>query len=266
MINSKNRRIFLVTGASSGIAQALMHAYYMFPEKFGGELRFDLGGWRLGSPLLVDDPDVRLIHLAHDRNSSLQDTANAIELLRPHIRPGSIFISTVSAHSASRSLYGKKKLLEENVFLSSGATVIKSGLVIAEKPIAMHLKLVQVSKNFPLIPMPYLGKSKIFVTQLSSLIELIQNLTITPINGQIIRGFNPRPYELKAVLTELSVQNNLSRVFVPLPIWLSQACIYLISNLFPNSPTVDSLKSLINEITEEELNLLVQPSINFPGL
>lgn len=266
MTATTNRRVFLVTGASSGIAQALKHSYLQFPEKFGGELRFDLGEWRLGSPLAVNDLNVRIIHLAHDRNSTLQDTANALGLLSPLILPGSILISTVSAHSASKSLYGKKKLLEENVFLSSGATVIKSGLVIAQNPTAMHLKLVTMLKKFPIIPMPYLGNSKIFVTQVSGLIELIQNLTVAPINGQIIRGFNPTPYKLKEVLKVLSVQNNLMRVLVPLPYWLSRGCISLISNLFPQSPTVDSLKSLINEISEEDLNLLVSPSIKFLGL
>ncbi len=259
-----NRKVFLVTGATSNIGKALQRAYLSHPETFGGELIFDLGDWRLGKPLLVNNPEARLLHLAHDRSMTLHETRVALELLGPLIRPGSLFISTVSAHEASKSLYGKKKFFEENYFLSSNATVIKSGLVISNEPAAMYLKLLTMLSYTPFVPMPYYGDSRIYVTKIESLIDLIKELTNNSAERMIVRAFNRQPYKLKDLLRKMSSQNHLKRVLIPIPKWLSNTLIYVGSLIFPKNSTIDSLKSLTHEISEQDLMTFLVPNIEFP--
>jgi len=254
---------FLVTGSSSGIGSSLMRRYEQFPEQFGGSLIFNLNDWRLGDEFNPIYSDFGLIHLAYSREFSFEQNIAATERLYKQIRPGSIFLSTVSAHSSSKSNYGKSKYFMEKIFLDRGAAVIKSGLICAPNPTAMFKTLHVVVDRLPIIPLPFRGENLFYLTDQEHLVTLIAKLTHDPSNA-IYRAFSTKGITFKELLKELTANKGRSRMFIDLPSPLSSILIGFISKFLGRFSFSDSLISLINEPDPRELIELADCEVDFP--
>ena len=255
---------FIVTGASSGIGQALRKRYTECPKDFGGDLIFLSNDWRLGNEFQTEDDNCRLIHLAHSRTLTLEQNIAAINKISNLIIPGSIFLSTVSAHSQSQSNYGKSKFHIENYFLNRGATVVKSGLICAEHPKAMLKLLHRLVIRFPIIPLPFNGDNPFYLTSEQSLVSLIAELTQSPRNLNI-RAFSNENITFKNLLQDLATVHKVKRLFVPLPENISFFFITIFKTIFGQLSFVDSLVSLLNSPHRSEILQLSDSGVDFPA-
>ncbi len=254
---------FLVTGSSSGIGISLMKRYEQFPEQFGGNLVFNLNDWRLGDEFDSLYNDFGLIHLAHSRVFSLQESIVATEKLHRHIKPGSIFLSTVSAHSSSRSNYGKSKYIMEKIFLDHGAAVIKSGLICSSNPTAMLKTLHTIVDRLPVIPLPFKGETLFYLTDQEHLVTLIAQLTHNADNT-IYSAFSSKGVTFKKLLKELAANKGLARLFIDLPSPLSSFLIGFFTKFCGKFSFSDSLNSLVNKPDLHELLDLADGGVDFP--
>ena len=261
--SNHNLKRFVVTGSSSGIGQALRLKYAESPELFGGELIFDLDDWRLGSELGSKFDSSLIIHLAHDRNLNFFENIAATEKLFKNIRAGSIYLSTVSAHSRSKSMYGKSKYYMENIFISRGATVVKSGLICSKNPTAMLKTLNTIVSRLPVIPLPFKGDSLFYLTDQEYLVSLITQLTHDSHNVTY-RAFSTQAITFKKLMKDLAKNKGVIRLFIDLPSPLSYFLIGFISKFLGRFSFSDSLISLINEPDPRELIELADYEVDFP--
>jgi hypothetical protein len=258
-----NLKKFVVTGSSSGIGQALRLRYEESPENFGGELIFDLEDWRLGSDLNSKFDDCLIIHLAHDRNNSLSENITAIQKLARNIRAGSIFLSTTSAHLQSKSKYGKSKHHIEEIFINRGAAVVKSGLICSKNPTAMLKTLDTLVARLPIIPLPFRGTNSFHLTDQSSLVTLIMQLTHDSDN-LTYRAFSNQAITFKQLLEDLASKKGNTRYFVELPSLFSSVLIGFFTKFFGKFSFSDSLNSLVNQPDLYELLELAYCGVDFP--
>ena len=258
-----NLKRFVVTGSSSGIGQALRLKYAESPEIFGGELIFELDDWRLGSELGSKFDNCLVIHLAHDRNLNFLENIAATEKLFKNIRAGSIYLSTISAHSQAKSKYGKSKYYMEKIFLNRGATVVKSGLICSKNPTAMLNTLNTIVSRLAFIPLPFKGANLFHLTDQDSLVSLITHLTNESEN-LTYRAFSPQSITFKQLLKDLEEKKGVSRFYIDLPSPLSSFLIGLISKFLGRFSFSDSLISLTNEPDPRELLELAECGVDFP--
>jgi hypothetical protein len=258
-----NFKKFVVTGSSSGIGQALRLRYEESPELFGGELIFDLKDWRLGSELSSKFDDCLIIHLAHDRTSSFSENIAATQKLAKNIRAGSIFLSTTSAHSQSKSKYGKSKYHIEEIFINRRAAVVKSGLICSKNPTAMLKTLDTLVARLPIIPLPFRGTSPFHLTDQSSLVTLIMQLTHDSDN-LTYRAFSNQAITFKQLLEDLASKQGTTRYFFELPSPLSSVLIRFFTKFLGKFSFSDSLNSLVNQPDLYELLQLSDGGVDFP--
>ena len=258
------KRVFIVTGSSSGIGTALRKRYQEFPSDFGGDLLFLSNDWRLGNELDPKYNNYNLIHLAHSRSLTLEQNIDATKKLTNVINPGSIFLSTVSSHSKSQSRYGKSKFYIENFFLNRGATVVKSGLICSEHPTAMLKLLHRLIIRFPIIPLPFNGNNSFYLTSEQSLVILIAELTRYPRNLNI-RAFSNESISFKNLLKDLATLHKVKRLIVPIPGKFSLFSITILKNTFGQLSVVDSLISLLNPPDLNEMLQLSDSGVDFPA-
>lgn len=258
-----NLKKFVVTGSSSGIGQALRFRYEESPELFGGELIFDLEGWRLGSELNSKFDGCLIIHLAHDRNKNFFENITAIEKLLKNIGAGSIFLSTTSAHPQSKSKYGRSKHHIEQIFINRGAAVVKSGLICSKYPTAMLNTLDTLVARLPIIPLPFRGTSPFHLTDQSTLVSLIMQLTHVSDN-LTYRAFSTQAITFKHLLEDLATKKGSTRYFVELPSPLSSFLIAFFTKFCGKFSFSDSLNSLVNQPDLYELLELADSGVDFP--
>ena len=118
-----------ITGSTSGIG---MHLSKKLNET--GHTTFPLGGsksklWQLGDKFPQELEADLLIHLAHDRTLSLDKNIAAAKSLCTSFGGNKLFLSSFSAHSKSRSIYGKSKYEIEKVFAETNGCSLRAGVV-----------------------------------------------------------------------------------------------------------------------------------------
>lgn len=216
--------------------------------------------WRLGESLPNGTQAEGFVHFAHDRSRSLLDTKNDINLILKDFRGHPVLISTVSAHQRSKSRYGKSKYIAEDLFLRQGGAVLKSGLIVDDIENRFMTLLENLSQKFPVILLPFMGKSTFYFTSSNSLLKEIEFTLFSQRSGTI-RTFCLHPCSMERIVK--SFHYDKKRLFVGVPSFFSKHVILALGKLFPRSNLLDSLKSLVVEMSLTELNALESPKFDF---
>lgn len=252
----------IVTGSNSVIGQHLC-------KKLSG-LGVDvlmLGGrtsdlWKLGEILPSHIKADVLIHLAHDRASSLSENVKNGYLLCNSFVGQKILLSTLSAHSSAISKYGRSKFSLEKVFLEAGGIVLRAGYVHGAEGLGISGKLNTLVKKLPIIPIPYMGESVFYESHLEDLInEIISSLEET--ESKIIFAANATPIRMDTLLRCIAKNNSLKRLFIRFPTKPFEKSIELLSRIAPNIYILDSLLSLSVQTSESEVLRLTPPKTEF---
>ena len=218
------------------------------------------GGWRLGECLPKGLASEGLVHFAHDRSRSPGDIAKDIQLMFDDFEGHSVLISTLSAHKKSKSRYGKSKFIAEDLFLRQGGAVLKSGLIVDDIENRFMTLLENLSGRFPVVFLPFRGKSNFYFTNSLSLVREIEFTLLSQRSGTI-RTFHVLPFSMERIVK--SFHCDRGRLFIRVPSLFSATGILALGKLLPNSNLLDSLRSLVKEISLRELNELESPKFDF---
>jgi nucleoside-diphosphate-sugar epimerase len=201
------------------------------PEPGSDEVAFRLG--QKIEPGLLKGSDA-LVHCAYDFGPRRWEDIAAVnvtgsqKLLDAACRAGVgsvVLISTLSAFPGCRSLYGKAKIEIERFAQSSGAYVIRPGLVYSDNPGGMFGRLVAQAKGSRYIPIMWGGKQ----TQYLVHDEDLGSLVLGCLEGRVSKTAEPFTlahelgWELKDILRQIAQALGKRLSFVPVPwqcVWL----------------------------------------------
>ena len=159
-----------------------------------------------------------------------------------------VFISSLSAFTGCRSLYGKAKMEIESFAASMGAHVVRPGLVYSDNPGGMFGRLVAQVRSSSVIPIMWGGRQVQYLLYDEDLGRLVQACADGrfPREAEPITIAHPQGWELKDILGQIAQALGKRVTFVPVPwqcVWLALKSLEL-AGLRPNFRS-DSLISLV---------------------
>lgn len=257
--------IIAISGSTSAIGKQLSNRLLMEGYQIvllGGR---DSSLWKLGEPFPRGISADVLIHLAHDRSLDLYENIDAINTLVNSFHGYMILLSSLSSHSRTKSTYGMSKNFAEMKFLENGGAAVRAGIVYGPNAQGIYHLLQSLCLRLPLIPMPYSGRSRFFLTHIDDLCSEIINLVKIRSSG-IFFGANYWPHTLKNILMHISDSQGKTRYFIGISPLVTRAFVHLASRIGLKSQVLDSLKSLQNEISNSEISDLNTPETLFRSL
>ena len=159
-----------------------------------------------------------------------------------------VFISSLSAFTGCRSLYGRAKVEIEGFARSSGAFVIRPGLVYSDNPGGMFGRLVCQVRNARFVPIIWGGRQMQYLLHDGDLGHVVQGC----LDGRVPAGVEPitvareQGWELKEILAQIARALGRRVTFLPVPwhlAWLGLKGLEL-AGARPNFRS-DSLISLV---------------------
>lgn len=253
----------LITGSSSWIGKELTQRL-----KANGNDVIEIGGsksgiWKLGQDWPNSLYGDVLIHLAHDRKFDREENLLAVEKIVKGFQGHVIFLSSLSAHSQSKSIYGQSKFRSEELIINSGGTVIRAGVVFGDKKNGIYQTICTLLERLPIIPMPYMGNSRLFVTNINDLCDEIA-IQANLKRNEVIFGAHVWPLTFEFLMKRISKRENLKtpKMF-GLPSFILDGFLIPLKRLGVWNSTFDSLLSLSREISSSELSYLKASSVRF---
>lgn len=252
----------LITGGSSAIGQTLIKVL----DSRGNQV-IDLSDkskftWRLGQELPVINNLDFLVHLAHDRSFNQSQNIAAAEKICESYAGKKIFLSSLSAHSNSKSTYGKSKYSCESIFLQNNSVILRAGIVYGLQSTGIVSRLANYLKKNYFFPVPYRGIPTFYMTHLDDLInEIITCLTSSHYGTFFCADLTP--ISLGKLLESISQIEKLNNKFFELPIQPFDSTLKILSKIFPKSQTIDSLLSISHEASNYEIQKLLKPQTKF---
>lgn len=228
----------LITGTSGYVGSMLASAF----ERKGIDVvrlqrRAGPGAipYELGKPIdisVLRDADC-LVHCAWDMQAvtDAENTLTNIEgsnaLLRAAKSAGVkriVFISSISAFSGCRSLYGRSKLAVESLASSLGAVIIRPGLVYGESSGSMVGKLARLVEEKTLVPVvaPNQPMYSCHEEDLAALVLRAASGELDAVRAPITAAC-ARPITMRSLLNLLASRQGKKIVLLPLPwqvVWL----------------------------------------------
>jgi nucleoside-diphosphate-sugar epimerase len=251
-----------LTGSTSGIGIRLN-------EKLNecGHSTVVLGGrksklWQLGEGIPQDLEVDILIHLAHDRKLSLDENIVAARILCDSFDGKKIFLSSFSAHSKSRSKYGRAKYQIEEIFAQTNGCSLRAGVVYGSNIGGIYAQLETLLRICRITPIPYRGLPLLFTTHVDDLTSEIISILSQDKFGTVFAA-HPVPISLNELLRQITISLGLKRQFLPLPKQPVDAILRMFTGIAPNFPLTDSLLSLSTTASYEELSRLKIPQSKF---
>jgi nucleoside-diphosphate-sugar epimerase len=248
----------LITGSTSSIGANLVQKLELLNYKV-----LPLGGrnskiWTLGSDLPGFGSKDVLIHLAHDRNSPLSKNINDIETICKSFDGKKIFLSSMSAHSKTSSLYGRSKFEAEKIFAAHGGASLRAGVVYGGNSGGIYARLEAILRKSYFVPMPYRGATSLFTSHIDDLVnEIIDLVDLFEFSYQeAIFAANRKAVSLEKIITQISKHAGLNNKFIGLPNQPFEVLRRAASIMIPRNSILDSLNSISIEASKEELSRL----------
>lgn len=169
-----------------------------------------------------------LIHCAYDfrltRWSDIyaQNVEGSVRLIQAAKAEGVkriIYISSMSAFSGCKSLYGKAKLAVEEEAFRLGATVVRPGLIFGDEPGAMLGALNKAIKSSSIVPLIGSGKQVLYPAHEDDLASLVLRLCTEDnfCSGGPIIAASENGKTFRGILRTLAAINRRSIRLVPVP-------------------------------------------------
>ncbi|MFY9747891.1 MAG: NAD-dependent epimerase/dehydratase family protein [Acidobacteriaceae bacterium] len=170
-----------------------------------------------------------LIHAAWDFSAvSSEDiqrvnVEGSIRLLRMAKAAGVgriVFISTISAFTGARSLYGKAKLQVESVVAELGGIILRPGLVFGDSPGGVFGSIRKQVQHQKFIPLIGNGKAPQFLVPEETLAEVVADAAAGRFDrtaGQPITVANPHPWPFRDLVLNLARAQGRKVTLIPLP-------------------------------------------------
>ncbi len=87
-----------------------------------------------------------------------------------------VYVSSISAHAAARSMYGRAKLACEQAALAVGAAIVRPGRVWGPQGAATFGALERAVGRLPVVPLPVPQELRLYLTHEDDLAALLEGL------------------------------------------------------------------------------------------
>jgi nucleoside-diphosphate-sugar epimerase len=251
--------VIAITGANGFIGSSLLQYFYdrnypviALARTLSVKPAVEVRSFNLEQPLhsdLLQGIDI-LIHCAfikadaHAEAGKLnfEGTKSLIECAYTNKVKKIIFFSTVSAHEHALSSYGKSKLAAESLFNLQKDVIIKCSLVIGSGGLFQRMLHHILSKK--LIPLINGGQQPLQVIAIDDVLKAVDYIINNNVTGSFVLA-NGQRTTYRSFFKTLARINNRRILFIPIPVFLLRAVIY-ISNLFklPLPINKDNLEGL----------------------
>lgn len=128
-----------------------------------------------------------------------------------------VFMSSMSAHDAATSIYGKQKLAIENLFTNAGGVALRSGLILGHGGIVEDMAKFMRSKH--IVPVIDGGRQPLQTIAAYDLARIIDAALTTNVTG-VLTVATPTIYTYKDFYKALAHSLHIKVVFVPVPYYL----------------------------------------------
>jgi nucleoside-diphosphate-sugar epimerase len=237
-----DNKVCVLTGARGFVGSRLRRfleragwrvvAWTRQPEPGSDAVAFSLG--QKVEPGLLQGADA-LVHCAYDfgprrwEDIAAVNVSGSQKLLDAACRAGVksvVHISSISAFSGCRSLYGKAKLEIESAAQAIGAYVVRPGLVYSDNPGGMFGRLVGQVRASRFIPILWGGAQVQYLLHDEDLGKLIQACLVGRLRSQAepLTIAHEQGWELQELLSQVAQVLGKRVTFVPVPwqcVWLA---------------------------------------------
>lgn len=241
----------LITGGTSYVGKSIKKFLIANNHEVLEVGRTSESKWSLGQPLPMFESIDFFIHIAHDRNRSFLQNLQDMNELYSTYRGKSIFISTLSAHSGSLSVYGRSKYAQERIVIQNGGVVLRLGLVTGDGAEGIVQALHSLVRKLRLIPVPRFAKSTLRVTPITLLLKEISHHIDYYSSGVYVVSLN-QEYNLEEILEKFSQELGLNRTFVRIETRVFDNLIARICKSASHPTIFDSYLSLLVGISPDE--------------
>jgi len=135
-----------------------------------------------------------------------------------------VLISSLSAFSGCRALYGRAKLEMEALTTSAGGHIIRPGLVYGDSPGGVFGKLVRQVRASKLVPVITGGKQTQYLLHTEDLGAVVKAcLEGAGGTGKPISAAHEQPWEVRDILRQIALALGRKVHFLPVPwqlLWL----------------------------------------------
>ena len=125
-----------------------------------------------------------------------------------------IFLSSMSAHEGALSVYGKTKLLVEQLLDKDADLIVKPGFVIGDG--SHYRNLVKLIRRIPIVPLFYMGVQPIQTIAIEDLCEGICRAIDADLTGTIHLA-EPHSVSIKSFYQTIAQSLGLFRIYAPCP-------------------------------------------------
>lgn len=139
-----------------------------------------------------------------------------------------VFISSMSAHDAAESVYGKQKLAIEKLFNTSQDVSLRCGLIIGNGGIVREM--VEFMRSKHLVPLIGGGKQPLQSVDVNDLCEVIDRCFEKPVHG-VLTIAHPDVFTYRSFYERIARIFAIKVLFVPVPFWMLLAVAQLIETL-----------------------------------
>ena len=181
------------------------------------------------TPLLCQQQVSVLIHAAWDFTAvTAQDiqqvnVEGSIRLLRMAKAAGVgriVFISTISAFTGARSLYGRAKLQVESVAAELGGIILRPGLVFGDSPGGVFGSIRRQEQHQKFIPLVGNGKAPQYLVPEQTLADVVADAATGRFDqaaGQPITVAHSHPWPFRDLVRRLALAQGRRVTLIPLP-------------------------------------------------
>ena len=152
----------ILTGGTSQIGKLLIYKLRQHGYQVIEIGRNQDNYWQLGYPIPDPVKGEILIHLAHDRSRSVEESISDTKALLNGYSGFPIYLSSTSAHTNSCSNYGKSKFFAEQIFIENNGSVIKAGLICGSLKNRFLEAITKKLRDYRCVILPYRGLSRFF--------------------------------------------------------------------------------------------------------
>ncbi len=169
-----------------------------------------------------------LVHAAYDfgprdpasaRRVNVDGSRALLECAASH-EVRAIVLSSLSAFPAARSLYGQTKMAIEAVAASSGASVVRPGLVWGADPGGMYGALVQAAR-LPVVPLPGGGRQEQHLVHYDDLAAVIAAMVARP-SSEPMSVAHPTATTIRQIVAAGRPRGR-RQIALSVPMWMTYA-------------------------------------------
>jgi nucleoside-diphosphate-sugar epimerase len=147
-------------------------------------------------------------------DANITGAKNLLAACKAHKIKKALFMSSMSAHAAATSVYGKQKLAIEQLFTNANGVALRAGLILGHGGIVEDMSTFMRGKH--IVPIIDGGKQPLQVIAIYDLTRVIKAALTTNVHG-VLTVASPTIYSYKSFYQKLAKSLDIKVAYIPIP-------------------------------------------------